>query len=501
VSALAYRGPLDLDAQALQADDNVASAAVGAVRRSLGMPSDGSTDLAGQLSGLRVNRPADPAEGELPDVQLACHEAATVLRAARAEELRRLLGHLETAELPAERQDMLVSAVSQRLRSVEQTNGLADELAADALGRTVAGILADRARHLYDEEQQWHDRAVERRIDDAIRVHANSEAELDDWDLEALSRDVEQIVPGAAGSLPPEVASSAEPHEYPGLLKQSALTLAAERDPAQSAQRLETLRERVATAVRTATPAKIAVPRWNLEPFFQKAGEAEGEARSALAEEALRRVRGSRLGAELKDPAADLYAQRALAVRGSWGLRRAFAMDALRKLPAGRLRDEIKRRALTLHDLREARLGEGALRQLERMSLLRAIEASWPQHLQDMDHLREAVHLRAYGQWDPLVQYQKESYEYFQRLLDRVAQDVTKLVYGTDFVARPAQRRLRRAEPTGAPTPGRMAAESGGALPERPTKLPQPDKRCWCGSGKKYKNCHMTEDQAALARR
>jgi preprotein translocase subunit SecA len=209
------------------------------------------------------------------------------------------------------------------------------------------------------------------------------------------------------------------------------------------------------------------------------------------------------LGSELKDPAAEEYAQRAMAVRGSWGLRRAFAVEALRRLPHGQLAEEIKRRALALHESREARLGEHALRQLERMSLLRAIEASWPQHLQDMDHLREAVHLRAYGQWDPLVQYQKESYEYFQRLLDRIAQDVAKLVYGTDFVPRPAQRRLRRAEPTARPTQDR-AARAGEPAAEgqlqRPAELPKPHKRCWCGSGKKYRNCHMAEDAAVAAR-
>jgi preprotein translocase subunit SecA len=272
------------------------------------------------------------------------------------------------------------------------------------------------------------------------------------------------------------------------------------------AQRLESLEERVTAAVRTAMPSRAGVRNWDLEPFFLKAGEAEGDVRSLLADEALRRVRGSRLGSELKDPAAELYAQRAMAVRGSWGLRRAFAVDALHGLPAARLKEEITRRALSLHRAREERLGEHAIRQLERMSLLRAIEASWPQHLQDMDHLREAIYLRAYGQLDPLVQYQKESYEYFQRLLDRIAQDVTKLVYGTDFVARPAQRRLRRAETTARATQERRADDRSpkpteGEPKERPAELPRPNKRCWCGSGKKYKNCHMAQDEAALARR
>jgi preprotein translocase subunit SecA len=497
VQGLAYRGRVELETAVLREAEDYAGVACGALRRAL---EDAAPTLASQVEGLRVDPPADPIAGELPDLQPACEEAAALLRAARTEELRSLLDHLQGGALSAERRDALVAAVSPRLRAAEQVNGLAAELAADGLGRTVTAILTERARQLYDEELLWHERAVERRVTDAIRVHANPEAELTDWDLEALNRDAEQIAPGAA-SLPAEVAEGAEAHEYPDLLRRHVATLAGRRDPAQAAQRLEALRERVAAAVRTATPARASLHRWTLEPFFQRAGEAEGDARAALADDALRRVRASRLGSELKDPAADLYAQRALAVRGSWGLRRALAMDALRGLPAARLRDEIKRRALALHALREERLGEGALRHLERMSLLRAIEASWPQHLQDMDHLREAVHLRAYGQWDPLVQYQKESYEYFQRLLDRIAQDVTKLVYGTDFVARPTQRRLRRAEPGGGPTPdGAPPATADGSRPERPAELPRPDKRCWCGSGRKYRNCHMTEDQAALAR-
>jgi len=503
VQALVYRGRLDLTVGALRESEDYAGMAAGALRQSLDASRPGAEARLARIEGLRVEQPADPVEGALPDVRPACEEAAAMLRAARVEELQSLLQHLQRSAPAADRREALVAAVSQRLKAAEQTNGLAEHLAADALGRTVNAILGERARQLYNEELEWHDRALERRVNDAIKVHANPEAELADWDLEALNRDAEQIAPGIVAGLAADAVEAAEAHEYPALLRQSAAGVAPQRDPGQAAQRLANLEERIAAAVRTALPTKTPIERWNLEPFFRKAGEAEGELRGSLAEEALRRVRSSRLGAELKDPAAELYAQRAVAVRGSWGLRRAFAMDALRKLPPARLRDEAKRRALALHSLRETRLGEGALRQLERMSLLRAIEASWPQHLQDMDHLREAVHLRAYGQWDPLVQYQKESYEYFQRLLDRIAQDVTKLVYGTDFVARPAQRRLRRAEPVAAPA-DRAAATPGapeGALPERPAELPRPHRRCWCGSGKKYRNCHMAEDEAALARR
>jgi hypothetical protein len=461
---------------------------------------EGLEGLRAHVAAVRVPPPEDPVEGQLPDLEPACREAAGALREARAVEVRSVLEHVESADLTPERQTGLRTACAERLRGIEQENGLAETLAADGLGRTVADILSRRGALLYEDELQWHVRALERRLDAAIKAYADPDKEMAEWDLEALARDSEQIVPGTA-EIVANAGAEVQPYEYPGLVRRSALQAAESRDPAQSAQRRDSLAGRIATAVRSATPTRTALQAWDVEILFRKAGEAESEARATLAQEAARRVHGSRLGAALKDPAVAEYARRAEGVRGSWGLRRSLAIDALGKLPPAKLPAEIRRRALALHKSREERLGAAGLRQLERSALLRAIEASWPQHLQDMDHLREAVHLRAYGQWDPLVQYQKEAFQYFQRLLDRIAQDVTRLVLTADFVPRPVQRRVQRADVPGVPLPVPGDEAVDGAPRVRPEKLPHPNKRCWCGSGRKYRNCHMAADQAELVKR
>ena len=457
--------------------------------------------LAGTVRRLTVPR-NDEGAG-LPDVMPASQEATQALNAARAELVEDALGQFRQAALPEERKEPLVRACSERLGAIEKGRGLADRIAHDATQRAIARALDAPARSLYDEELQWHERTIERRLREVVATHAGPEAPMEQWDIEALRRDVDQIVPGTSEALSEEALRGVEPEELAAAVAEMGLEAYRQRDEAQASQRLEALSDRIRTAVHTGAPANVPLQEWDIDLFFEKAGEAEGEMRSLLAQETLRRVRNSRLPAELKDPATDAYEQRALAVRGSWGLRRRFAVGTLRAVPAGQLADEVKRRAFDLHRKREQVLGAENMRRLERGALLRAIEASWPQHLQDMDHLREAVHLRAYGQWDPLVQYQKESYEYFQRLLDRIAEDVSKLVYGADFVPQPTQRRTQqpKTQAPAAEPDKQQAAPKAEKQPRkkrkkrRPKKLPKPNRSCWCGSGKKYKDCHMEEDR------
>jgi preprotein translocase subunit SecA len=459
-------------------------------------------ELASTARGLSL--PAGAADGpDMPDVMPACETAVEALTQARTQLLEGALQELRAAALRDDLKKPLLQACSERLQAVQKQPGPPERIARDVLQRAIAGALLTRARSLYEEERQWHERAVERRLQDVVKTHADPEAPMEKWDIEGLRRDLDQVVPAVSEGLTEEALRGTEPEDLAAVVTEIGRNADRSRDEAQVAQRLEGLADRIATAVRTATPANVPLEEWDIEEFFNRAGEAEGEMRSALAQEALRRVRNSRLPAELKDPAAEAYAQRANAVAGPWGLRRRFAVDTLRAVPAGQLAEELKRDALELHEEREQVLGADSMRRLERGALLRAIEASWPQHLQDMDHLRDAIHLRAYGQLDPLVQYQKESYEYFQRLLDRIAQDVTKLAYGADFVPQPVQRRVRRpAAPAQAAEPEKPEKKpkadekprKARQKKRRPKKLPKPNRSCWCGSGKKYKDCHMDVD-------
>jgi len=491
-------------------------AVVGAIREAAQAQEASAQQEAESLAG-RIRRIAPPRSvakfaAGLPDIRAASEEAAPALLGARVNLLQATSDRIKQAPLPPERRDQLVQACQARVQSLEQERDVSKHLAHDAMAAAITEVFAARACALYEDERLWHDRSIERRLRDVAEAHQKARRPVEEspeteeeveTDPEALRRDAEYVVPATADALTDGVLAGVEPHELAGVVSEIGLRLHREREEAQAAQRLEALRGRVESAVRVNTRSDAPPETWDLNLFFNKVGEAEGDLRSALAEEALRRVRNSRLSAELKDPAAQSYVERALAVRGSWGLRRRFALETLRGVPSGQLAADIKREAAELYESRVRRLGGEPMAQLERSALLRAIEASWPQHLQDMEHLREAVLLRAYGQWDPLVQYQKEGYEYFQRLLNRIAQDVTKLVYGSEFVTQPTQRRVR-----GVQQPVRVAAAAerapapGEAKRERPPadKLPKPNQRCWCESGRKYKNCHMQEDLALVGR-
>jgi preprotein translocase subunit SecA len=134
----------------------------------------------------------------------------------------------------------------------------------------------------------------------------------------------------------------------------------------------------------------------------------------------------------------------------------------------------------------------------DRQLMLRAVDALWVRHLTDLEALREGIGLRAYGQQNPLVAYRKEAHEMYEALLGRIQETVARTVYLlprallTQLGGR--GQRLRATRPTVA---GRASKDARG--PARATqdtsRLGRNDP-CWCGSGKKYKHCHMRQDMA-----
>ena len=73
--------------------------------------------------------------------------------------------------------------------------------------------------------------------------------------------------------------------------------------------------------------------------------------------------------------------------------------------------------------------GEAILREAERMVMLNVIDTQWKDHLLSMDHLREGIGLRGYGQKDPLVEYKKESFTLFQEMQNRIQDETVKFLY------------------------------------------------------------------------
>jgi preprotein translocase subunit SecA len=151
------------------------------------------------------------------------------------------------------------------------------------------------------------------------------------------------------------------------------------------------------------------------------------------------------------------------------------------------LRDRVLQEAISAYERREQELGEEVMRELERMVVLSVTDNKWREHLHEMDYLEEGIHLRAYGQRDPLVEYQNEAHTMFEGMKGSIVEEFVRYIYRVELV--------RQDEPS-RPRPQRMVAgrsrQEAVAGPSGGTasgKIPR-NAPCPCGSGKKYKKCH-----------
>jgi len=158
---------------------------------------------------------------------------------------------------------------------------------------------------------------------------------------------------------------------------------------------------------------------------------------------------------------------------------------------------------------RERTIGADQFRQLERYLILSVLDAQWKDHLLALDHLKEGIGMRAYGQRDPLVEYKRESFELFQEMMERLEDQVVQYLYRVELVQAPPQQQRRRqvahrevkAEATGLQGERREAQHSPTTGPPTTVRRSTPkvgrNDPCPCGSGKKYKKCHGAMDTSA----
>jgi preprotein translocase subunit SecA len=153
------------------------------------------------------------------------------------------------------------------------------------------------------------------------------------------------------------------------------------------------------------------------------------------------------------------------------------------------IEEELVELAERLYDEKEQGLGSEVMRQLERHVMLRVVDTLWVHHLTDLDVLREGIGLRAYGQQDPLVAFKREAHDMYDRLRDSIQHDIVHAIYHTQVMAVPQPRQMRAMHPS-------SGGDEGVRQPVRSEKQPGRNDPCWCGSGKKYKHCHMRQDLA-----
>ena len=146
---------------------------------------------------------------------------------------------------------------------------------------------------------------------------------------------------------------------------------------------------------------------------------------------------------------------------------------------------------------REAEMGESVMREVERQVMLRIIDQRWREHLEEMDYLQEGINLRAVGQKDPLIEWQREGFEMFGSLMKGIAQDFVKYVMHVQVVndssATAALSNIQQTSDENVDNQPSQVSKSGASsgvfgAPDW-SKTPR-NSSCPCGSGKKYKMCH-----------
>jgi len=139
--------------------------------------------------------------------------------------------------------------------------------------------------------------------------------------------------------------------------------------------------------------------------------------------------------------------------------------------------------------------GQMMSRLRDRQVMLGTVDDLWVRHLTDLDNLREGIGLRAYGQQDPLVAYKRESHEMYGSLLDQIQHDISRQLYLARNIRLPRSRPAREMH-TNVEAKAQASRSRRATAGDSRKRLGRNDP-CWCGSGKKYKHCHMRQDMAA----
>jgi preprotein translocase subunit SecA len=156
----------------------------------------------------------------------------------------------------------------------------------------------------------------------------------------------------------------------------------------------------------------------------------------------------------------------------------------IRDMKKNELKHYLKEMAVKLYESKESEFPEPeALRELERVVLLKVIDRKWMNHIDDMDQLRQGIGLQAYGQRDPVVEYKMNGYEMFDSLISNIQEDTIRLLFHVKIEEKVEREQV--AKVTGTNKDDSLAK----APQKRETAKVYPNDPCPCGSGKKYKQC------------
>ena len=158
------------------------------------------------------------------------------------------------------------------------------------------------------------------------------------------------------------------------------------------------------------------------------------------------------------------------------------------------LRENLMRVVEERYADKEKRHAPEVIRGFERAVMLQSVDTSWKDHLLAIDHLKEGIGLRGYGQRDPLQEYKKESFDLFEMMRDRVENDIISKLFRYEPVTEEQMLEQRVRQERIAPkiefsAPPKVEGQRPQPAVNRDAKVGRNDP-CPCGSGKKYKKCH-----------
>jgi len=183
----------------------------------------------------------------------------------------------------------------------------------------------------------------------------------------------------------------------------------------------------------------------------------------------------------------------------------AISLDTLRQQNGGTIDQDVLLEALRndaaqAYRTREALLTPKVMRELERQVVLSVFDRKWREHLYEMDYLQEGIGLRAMGQRDPLVEYQKEGYDLFVAMMDAIKEQVVGFTFNAQVQVQENQQSVEAKGFTkvekqqnlsySAPSIDGEEASTQPVVKQRSVVEVGRNEQCPCGSGKKYKRCH-----------
>ncbi|MBC1779831.1 preprotein translocase subunit SecA [Listeria booriae] len=167
----------------------------------------------------------------------------------------------------------------------------------------------------------------------------------------------------------------------------------------------------------------------------------------------------------------------------------AISVDDIKNMETKEIQDFILKEVEEAYNEKETLLPEEEFNEFQKVVLLRVVDTKWVDHIDAMDHLRDGIHLRAYGQIDPLREYQSEGFEMFEAMISSIDEDVARYIMKSEIRQNLEREQVAKGDAID-PNEGKPVAKKQPVLKDQHIGRNDP---CPCGSGEKYKNCHGKE--------